>query len=229
MAKQNKVDLDAVGRDIRRGLTMREASEKYGVSHVTIKRWADKFGWQKDLADQIQKRADAIVNEAEIAQKKVTEQKSNNECEKVTDEKVTEPSISKNKAVSNMLTEKKIIDANAEIVAGVKLRHRSQIKRSMDLVAMLLEELEITTRDNDLFHQLGELMRSADEKDVDKLNDIYKKVMQLPTRVDSIKKLSEALKTLIAVEREAYGMKLAEDEKEIDNVKKGLAHFYSDL
>ena len=40
----------------------------------------------------------------------------------------------------------------------------------------------------------------------DKLNELYKKVIATPSRIDSFKKLSESLKTLTGLERQAFGM-----------------------
>ena len=72
----------------------------------------------------------------------------------------------------------------------------------------LLEELERQTGAENvaLLEQMGELMRREDDKGVDKLNDLYTKVIALPGRIDGMKKLTESLKGLIALEREAYGI-----------------------
>ena len=70
----------------------------------------------------------------------------------------------------------------------------------------LLTELEAQVDSPEEFEKLGELMYSPDDKGMDKLNDLYKKVTSLPSRIDSAKKLGETLKVLIALEREAYGV-----------------------
>ena len=57
-----------------------------------------------------------------------------------------------------------------------------------------------------MFAELGEMLRQPDQNGNDKLNDVYQKIIGLPSRVDSVKKLAEALKTLVGLEREAYGM-----------------------
>lgn len=70
----------------------------------------------------------------------------------------------------------------------------------------LLAELEIETDNLTLFQELGEILRSEDDKGTDKRNDLYQKVISSAGRVDSMKKLSDTLKTLIGLEREAYGL-----------------------
>jgi hypothetical protein len=41
---------------------------------------------------------------------------------------------------------------------------------------------------------------------MDRLNDLYKKVISTPGRVDTAKKLIESMKTVIGMEREAYNI-----------------------
>ncbi|MBR7513521.1 hypothetical protein KC219_25515, partial [Mycobacterium tuberculosis] len=54
--------------------------------------------------------------------------------------------------------------------------------------------------------ELGEILRSEDDKGQDKRNDVYRKVLSSAGRVDSMKKLADTLKVLIGLEREAYGL-----------------------
>jgi len=65
-----------------------------------------------------------------------------------------------------------------------------------------------------LLQELGELMYKPNDKGVDKLNDLYMKIIQLPNRVKSIKDLSDALKTLIGLEREAHGLNQVQEKTE---------------
>ena len=41
---------------------------------------------------------------------------------------------------------------------------------------------------------------------MDKLNEAYRKAISLPTSIDGAKKLAETLKTLIGIERQAFGL-----------------------
>jgi hypothetical protein len=70
----------------------------------------------------------------------------------------------------------------------------------------LLSELEIATDNLDLFEELGEFLRSDDDKGDDKRNTVYQRVISSVGRIDSMKKLSDTLKTLVGLEREAYGI-----------------------
>jgi hypothetical protein len=84
--------------------------------------------------------------------------------------------------------------------------HKAIAARGLVLCQSLLQELEDQTFDTVILGQLGELMRSPDDAGMDKLNDLYKKIISTPGRVDTAKKLIETMKSVITMEREAYGI-----------------------
>ena len=74
-----------------------------------------------------------------------------------------------------------------------------------------MDELSLTTANKHLLEQLGELLddtsRDEDGKTrQDKRNEIYCKVISMPGRVDSAKKVVEMLEKLVRMEREAFGI-----------------------
>ena len=189
------IDWERIEADYRAGLlSVREIAASQGVSHTAIQKKAKAGGWDRDLAAKIKAKADALVARAEVATKVATE--------------TTE-------------TERAIIEAGAEAITSVRLSHRKDIARSRALANALLAELESQTADRELFEQLGDFLAAPDERGIDKLNDLYKKVIALPSRVDSAKKLAETLKTLIALEREAYGIAEAQAKPD-DKAASGL-------
>ena len=181
-------DWERIEQDYRAGvLSIREIAGQHGVSHVAIGKRAKVQGWERDIAAKAQAKADALVT-----RRMVTSQ--------VTSEKA--------------VTERQLIEATAQVIADVRMRHRGDIGRALRLSMMLLAELEGQTNSLELLEQLGELMRSEDERGQDKRNDLYNKIIATPGRIDSIKKLSETLKNLIGLEREAYGLKAEPQEVE---------------
>ena len=179
MAKK-ETDWEAVEGAYRAGLlSLREMSQEYGVSHVAIKKRADKEGWTRDLTAKIKAKAEALVNSREV-----------------------------NGGVNSkpLVNETEIVNANAEVIANIRLSHRKDISRSRNVVMKLLGELEISTDNIDLFEELGEIMRSPDDKGQDKRNDIYNKVISMSGRTKTMKDLADSLKTLVALERQAYGL-----------------------
>jgi hypothetical protein len=180
-AKEAKnVDWELIERDYRAGvLSVREIAASQGISHAAINKRAKRDGWERDLQARIQAKADALVSKREVSKLVTTER---------------------------LVTEKAIVEGNAMRIADVRMSHRSDIARMRRLVISMLEELEIETADISLFKELGDLLRSEDDKGQDKRNDLYQKVISSSQRIDSMKKLAETLKILITVEREAYGI-----------------------
>jgi hypothetical protein len=178
MAERKQVDWESVERDYSAGLlSLREIAAKYDTKESSIRYKANQNDWSRDLSKKI-------------------EQKTNEKLRKI--ELRTE--LRSEKAIS----EKEIIEASAQAIVNVKLEHRGDIRKSKRIVNSLFDELEITTDNRELFEQLGEILRNESDSGQDKLNDIYKKVISMPQRIDGVKKLTDALKTMIGLEREAY-------------------------
>ena len=70
----------------------------------------------------------------------------------------------------------------------------------------LFEELEHETAHRDLYLHLGEMMQSPDDAGADKLNELYRKVISLPQRIDGVRKLSESLRIQIELERKVLNI-----------------------
>lgn len=178
-------DWERIEHDYRAGvLSVREIATSRDVSHTAINKRAKRYGWERDLKEKIKAKADALVSRREVA---------------------SEVSSSERK------TEKAIVDSNAEAIVSVRMEHRSLIKRAHRLVSALLAELENVTDNRELFAQLGELLTDPDA-DRDTLSELYHKVIALPGRSKALKEMSDTLKTVIALERQAYGI----DEQQHD-------------
>jgi len=193
MAERKQVDWESVERDYSAGLlSLREIAAKYDTKESSIRYKANQNDWSRDLSKKI-------------------EQKTNEKLRKI--ELRTE--LRSEKAIS----EKEIIEASAQAIVNVKLEHRGDIRKSKRIVNSLFDELEITTDNRELFEQLGEILRNESDSGQDKLNDIYKKVISMPQRIDGVKKLTDALKTMIGLEREAYGItNLEQSNKPIEEM-----------
>ena len=182
MAERKQVDWESVERDYSAGLlSLREIGAKHGVTHGAINKRANRDGWARDLSAKIKIKADLLVSTEMVS-----------------------TAVSTKKA-----SEKEIIEVNAQAIVNIKLAHRGDIRKSKNIVNSLFDELESTTDNRELFEQLGEILRQESDSGQDKLNDIYKKVISLPQRIDGVKKLTDALKTMIGLEREAYDITAA--------------------
>ncbi|WP_051377042.1 hypothetical protein [Paraburkholderia dilworthii] len=196
MATEKKAapDWERIEGDYRAGvLSVREIAALQGISHTAIQKKAKAEGWERDLSKRIQAKAEALVAKREVANQVATETKA--------------------------ATERSIVDANADMLAHVHLTQRKDVGRARTLAMSLLAELEAETSNIELFEQLGEMLRSDDEKGQDRRNDLYQKVISSVGRIDSMKKLSDTLKTLIGLEREAYGISTPQEVNLNANIK----------
>lgn len=177
-AKRPPVDWEAVEREYRAGIkTLRQIGEEFGCSHVGVKKKAEREGWPRDLSAKIKELADAKVTKALVTKE-----------------------VTKETAVS----ERQVIEASAEMMAEVIRSHHRLLTRLRGIAMLLLDRLEAELEGTDLFRQLGEMMASPDEFGVDKVGDLYRKVIALPTQTDTAKKLAEMLKTIIELERKVF-------------------------
>lgn len=183
--------------------SLKELGTEYGVSDAAIIKHAKKHGWSRNLLAKIQTKADAKVSAS-----------------------VVSAQVSAKKA----LTERAVVEANVDLQVAIRLGHRKDIARGRKLFTALMDELELTSDNKVLFAQLAELMRDDGSEDdasqgkLDRLNEIYRKVISMPGRVDAHKKLVETLEKLVRMEREAFGIdKEGDTENPIDKALKTIA------
>lgn len=188
MAERKQIDWERIELDYRAGvLSLREIAEKHpNTNHVAISRRAKKEGWVRDLSEKIKNKAEKIV---------------------------TEQTVTADVTAKSSVSENEIIDSNARVIADVRLSHRKDIGKARSLANSLLEELEHQTINREDYESLGVLLRSEDERGIDKLNDLYMKAMSTPSRIVSMQKLADTMKTLIGLEREAFGIDKEVEQK----------------
>ena len=216
------IDWEQVECDYKAGIkTIRAIGRQYGVSHKVIITKAKRLGWERDLTDKI--RLAAKTKLAKLAKKKGGTTKKTG-----TDEGGTKTGNGSNYPP---VKEQDIIENNASSQVEIQLGQREDIRRTRSIVVSMLIELEGMTENPNLFKEVGEALSDSDVSP-EKLDSLYRKVLALPQRVDSVKKLSDTLKTLITLERQAYAMddtKSASDVlgdilKEIDGKTRDLVH-----
>lgn len=195
--KRQKIDYDRIERGWRAGiLSPRQLSAAYEeetgqkVSHAAIIKHFTKLGIPRNLAEKIKAKSDAMVTQAMVT------------------EQVTPVTIKR---------DQEIIEDAATQLTYVRLNQRKDIQRSRKIAMSLFDELEhqVGVENAKNLEKLGELLRSEDDKGRDALNDIYHKIISMPGRVKSMKDLSDTLKTLIALERQAFGLD-DENNKPVD-------------
>lgn len=188
---EKEINWEKIELDYRAGVkSIRQIAAENEIAESGIRRRAKQYEWVRDLSKKIKAKADDIVRKESVR------------------------SVVRTKTT---ISEKDTIDANANEVASVRLAHRKDIQRSRKIAMSLFDELEMMVGQENvkLLEMLGELMWSPDDKGNDKVNDLYMKIISMPGRVKSMKDLSDTLKTLIALERQAFGLD-DENNKPVD-------------
>ena len=184
-------DWDQIELDYRAGVkSLRQIASEQNVSEGAIRKRSKRDDWIRDLSAKIKAKSDDLVRKDSVRSEVRT---------------------------SNSILEKETIDANAHLTADVRLSQRKDIQRSRKIAMSLFDELEMMVGQENvrLLEMLGDLMYSPDDKGNDKVNDLYMKIISMPGRVKSMKDLSDTLKTLIALERQAFGLD-DENNKPVD-------------
>ena len=191
MTEKKEINWEKIELDYRAGVkSIRQIAAENEIAESGIRRRAKQYEWVRDLSEKIKAKADDIVRKESVRSAVRTK---------------------------TTISEKDTIDANANEVASVRLAHRKDIQRSRKIAMSLFDELEMMVGQENvkLLEMLGELMWSPDDKGNDKVNDLYMKIISMPGRVKSMKDLSDTLKTLIALERQAFGLD-DENNKPVD-------------
>lgn len=202
MAEDNKstVNWPVIEADYRAGIRSNVSiAKEHGISESVIRKYARNEGWVKDLSAQIKAKTDSIVRA-----------------------KAVRAIVRADKAIS----EKDIIEVTATMQSDVIIGQQVGIQDSDRMINKLRGELEATGDNVDNLKQLGELLiDTTDDADTAQAKrlDTLNKALSLPSRVDTFKKLVETQKTLIALQREAYGI----NEKK--SLGKTLEDFLDDL
>lgn len=181
MSTEKKViDWERIEADYRAGvLSLREIGGHHGVTEGAIRKRAKRDDWVRDIAAKVQAKAEDLVRKAEVRN-----------------------SVRAGYAIPDRV----VIEANAQRIAQVRGEHRTDINRMRALVLRLLEECEAEAATPGLFASLGEIMASPDERGRDRAREAYDKAISLPQRIKGVKELAEALRVLVGMEREAYGI-----------------------
>ncbi|TSJ51913.1 hypothetical protein FND52_17955 [Atlantibacter subterranea] len=185
----SKPDWEAIESAYRAGvMSLREIASQHGISEGAIRKRAKRDEWSRDLNAKVKERADDLVRKAEVRKQVRSE---------------------------TVLSERVLIEATAEVIATVRMEHRGDIRRAREITNALFDELDAECADVASLRKLGELMLEPDENGRDKLNEIYHSIISMPERVKALKALSDAMKNLVGLERQAYDIGEKEPVKDV--------------
>jgi hypothetical protein len=204
-AARSNADWEKIEAEYRAGvLTVRSIATEHGISHTAIQKRAKRDGWTRDLKAKIKAQADALVASREVASE-----------------------VAKHDP-ARAATDRAIIDANAEVIAQVRLGHRKDIARARRLAMGLLVELEVAgTLTGEIERVVAAIMADTQdtggnaERAAERLKALDK-LLELPTRTGAMKALAETMSKLVTMEREAYDLDNAGDKDNPSDVVTSL-------
>jgi len=172
------VDWERIEVDYRAGIkTLRDIAEEHGITHGAINKRAKRDDWVRDLTAKIQAKAAELVSKSAVSKE-----------------------VSKTKRI----LESEIISANAVNNATIEIKQREDVTFGRGVITSLMQELKGQIDNRVELEDLGEMMRNPDAYGNDKLNDQYMRIVSFAGRVDSAKKLADANKVQVELERRVY-------------------------
>lgn len=183
-------DWERIEADYRAGLlSLRAIAAKDGhVTEGAIRKKARKLEWARDLKARIRARAEELVRKEMVR------------------------TVGPQYATASEATETAIIQDNAEILAHVQLTQRRAISKARQILAGLFAELESATDDRpavELIQDPSQALRNSGYDDSianGAGRAALSKALSLPARAGTAKALADAMRTLVTLEREAWGM-----------------------
>lgn len=178
------IDWESVEGAYRAGIrSLKDIGAEFGVSDAGIIKRAKRDGWARNLAAKIAARAEAKVSAAVVSDL-VSAQRAFNE--------------------------ERIIEANATFRAAVVMQQRNDVSRARRLTQQLFDELELLICGSAELEQMADILAIHDDG---KMQGLLAKVLALPTKTDVVKKLTEAMRILVEIERKVLRINDEEENK----------------
>lgn len=218
MAIPKKIDWNQIEGEWRAGIkSIRQMANEYNdrnevsVSFVAITKHFKKLKVERSLAPAIHEKSRKILIE-----------------------KTVNTPLDYKSEGGKSLTDSQLIDGNSAILADLQLNHRRHVGHNKSIILKLLNELDFQTDNLDLYGQLfelveegmkvadGEVITRGQQENIQKLRTFFNKAMSTGGRIDSVKKLTDALREVVLLERKIYGIDvgLGTDDESLES---GLA------
>ena len=181
----SKADWDAIAPHYRAGgRSLKDIGKQFDVSDAAIIKKARKEGWTRDLKGKVNAKADAKVSAA---------------------------MVSAEVSAQTKVTEAMVIEVESAVQARIRLGHRKDIGRYRGLALTMLDELELHTLEPDQLRELVQVINDEEEGPGAEIvrksrRERLERALNLGSRIKTLKEAADTLKTLVALEREAYGL-----------------------
>lgn len=186
----SKFDWEAIEREYRAGqLSIREISRQYGPSEGAIRQRAKKYEWQRDLSGQVQEAAKSHLVRGEVRSDHAQGEESGEEIDREAVELAAARAV--------------------EVVRG----HRQDISQARQLAQSLMSQLMEAGADRKNLEEVAMQAATKEDGTVDQryLNKLMSAV-SIPSHTGALRDLSQTLKNLIPLERQAFNMDSGEKD-----------------
>ncbi len=200
-APDNKIDWETVEVSYRLGVqSIRSIATEHGCTDTAVRLKAKEYGWTRDLTAKVKAATHELLRREELR-------------------------TSLRASPNAKATEREQIEISAQVRTNIILVHRKDIPAARSLTMKMFEELGLQTDGIELLREIGDIMRIKSESGQDRLNDLYRKVIDLPGRAGTLKTLADSLKTLVALEREAFSIDDGDGDNPSQRQKRVILEF----
>jgi hypothetical protein len=200
-----QIDWERIEIEFRAGyLTLREIAARHGTNHTAIRRRAQREGWDRDIQGKIRAKAAALLSKQSVFQARVPGTPSEKQA----------------------LTERHLVSAEAELIAGIQARRRARADRLNAAFEAALAVVEKGSMDLPI---LGDLRRLAEAMPAEQragalmqINNL-EEVMAADALVGRLQRLMQSGSVLSETEADVYGLS---HDAPAGSVPAGLDLFY---
>jgi hypothetical protein len=204
---QHNYDLEAMEREYAPGIrSVRDIAREFGCNEKQVRRFAEKYNWERDVQPQIENRKIRLVQMANVRNQEIADIKRNH------------PRIS----------DKELIEFTAENQARISLHQQKRIDRSVGIFETLLSELEAQVSNPAIIAELAQYYLDNGEL-TDRQFAEFKKMLGMSSKVDTFKKLIDSQKLLTEMERSVYNIKDSAPNPGTDAVEQPVTNFLNSI
>ncbi|WP_143747107.1 hypothetical protein [Chitinimonas sp. BJB300] len=199
MATSKGTDWESMEADYRAGmLSVRVIAKKHDISESMVRKKAGALGWERALADKVREAVEEGLVRTEVR----TANTQGAQCA---------PAHQRPPKPANPARDREIIQAAAATGIAVVQAHRQSIHAARSICGLLLNQLHDASQDIEAIED-AILTETQDDAGNLRRNQMMKAV-SLSTRAGTVRDLSTALKNLVTIERQAFGLDRGDDDK----------------
>lgn len=173
-----KTDWEAIEKLYRAGvLSIREIARQHGITDKAIRNKAEAGQWQRDLTHKVEAKVRSVLVRSQVRSFSTADE---------------------------VRTEQEIVESAAAVVVNVVRSHRSQISRGQALVQLLMQQLMQAADEREGLEDEIEVMTSEDTSG--QRRAMLKRAVSLPVHAATVRDLSNAMKNLVGLERQAFNI-----------------------